>query len=141
MSDHTIYVFIFLIYFSHYTTSLQTPGNTMKTLKCKYVAIKAVLNVRLGIRLEREGRSLAPGPQLKLPRNREHPLRAGVSLLRLPEAQTSSRSSAVGSCSFRWVLKVLLDFSHGGVGWTRFLAGLLVCFHSPWVLSSGFRAS
>lgn len=117
----------------------------MKTLKCKYVAIKAVLNVRLGIRLEREGRSLTPGPQLKLPRNREHPFRAGVSLLRVPEAQTSSRSSsrssAVGSRSFRRVLKVLLDFSWDGVGWMQFLAGLLVCFHSPWVLSSGFRAS
>jgi len=48
MSDRTIYAFVFLIYFSRCTTSLQTPGNTMKTLKCKYVAIKGCFKCQGG---------------------------------------------------------------------------------------------
>lgn len=79
MSGCTIYAFIFLLYFSRYTTSLQTPGNTMKTLKCKYGAIKALLNVGLCTRLRRG----MLGPYLP---------RAAASPLGVPEARNISGS-------------------------------------------------
>lgn len=62
MSDRTIYAFVSLICFSRYTTSLQTPGSTMKTLKCKYVAMKLFEMSGWAVEWSRRGVSLLPDP-------------------------------------------------------------------------------
>lgn len=127
MSGCTIYAFIFLLYFSRYTTSLQTPGNTMKTLKCKYGAIKALLNVRLCVRLRRGDASLLPDPVCTFPE----------LLPRCSGCPKHLWEPSSWEPELRQMLKVPIDFPGGGGSrsWLHskgFPGGL-----SPWLRGAG----
>lgn len=122
MSGCTIYAFIFLLYFSRYTTSLQTPGNTMKTLKCKYGAIKALLNVRLCARLWRGMLARSQTPSV--------PSQSCCLAARGARSTTHLRE-------LRRMLKVPTDFPGGGGSKSWLLSQSFPAGLSPWLQGAG----
>lgn len=122
MSGCTIYAFIFLLYFSRYTTSLQTPGNTMKTLKCKYGAIKALLNVRLCARLQRG----------MLARSQTPSVPSQSCCLAARGARSTTHLRELGQ-----MLKVPIDFPGGGGSKSWLLSQGFPAGLSPWLQGAG----